>query len=126
MTAGKAWTGVPRGLALTFSLLVLGTGGGIGHALGGGPWHGLETALATAAGGPADPSPPDSTSSHVEAQCLFCAAGRASSATLGGRIPFFADVGEGSDAVLLPETLAPCSPPSRANAARAPPASFLS
>ena len=116
-------TGVPRGLALALALLVLGvTSGDFGHALAGGAWHGFETTIATADGGPAGPNPSDPTSSHVGTDCPICRVGRASSTALSGVIAFFIAAAERSTAAFLPETSAPSSPNRRANAARAPPA----
>ena len=101
---GKTW--VPRGLALAVSLLVLGgASGDIGHALAGGTWHGLETTIATAAGGPAEPNPPGPTSPHVATDCPLCRVGRTSSTALSGRITWFTTAGERSYAVFLPRNI---------------------
>ena len=123
MTATTRNTGVPCGLALALSLLVLGvTSGDIGHALAGGAWHGLETTIGPADGGPAEPNSSDPLSSHVATDCPVCRVGRASGTALSSGITCFAPVGERSTAAFFPETSAPSSPNGRANAARAPPA----
>ena len=116
----KTW--IPRELALTLSLLVLGaTSGDIVHPLAGPTWHGFETTIATATGGPADQNPPDPASSHMATECPLCRVGRAASTALSGTIAWFTAVGERSYALFLPLTAAPSSPHLRANAARAPP-----
>lgn len=118
---GKTW--IPRGLVLALSLLVLGvTSGDIGHALAGGTWHGLETAIVTVDDGPAEPNPANPTSSHVATECPLCRVGRASSAALSGRTTCFTAFGEISHAVFLPEASEPSSPHRGADPARAPPA----
>jgi len=115
-------TWVPRGLALTLSLLLLSaTSGDITHALAGGMWHGLETTLAAAAGGPAEQNYPDPTSSHVATDCPLCRVGRASSAAPSAGVTCITAAGEGSRAVFPPQTPTPSSPHRRADAARAPP-----
>jgi len=105
------------------SLLVLGvTSGDIGHALGGGAWHDLETTIVTANGGPAEPTNSSDPTSHVATDCPLCRIGRASRAALSGRITCFTAVSEKSYEAFLPEIPAPSSPHRRADTARAPPA----
>ena len=68
VTARTEKTWVPRGLVLALSLLVLSaTSGDLGHAFAGGTWHGFETSIVAADGGPAEQKYPDPTSSHVAA-----------------------------------------------------------
>ena len=122
VTARTEKTWVPRELSLMLSLLVLGaTSGDIGHALAGATWHGFETTIATATGGPADSNTPDPVASHLATDCPLCRVGRGSSTALNGRTTWFTAVGDRSYAVFLPQTLAPAASHPRTNAARAPP-----
>jgi hypothetical protein len=128
MTAVKHGTrskAAPRGLALVFSLVLLGVASGeLGHAIFELSGCGFSPVVQAA-----DPAPihTDSTNQHVVADCPRCSAGRISRIALAAASGHSTGpVRQTTSAVFLPETPALSSARHRVDTARAPPARLVS
>ena len=117
-------TAVPRGLALTLSLVLLGVASGdLGHANFDFSGHGF---LPAAWAADATPVHPDPTNQHVIADCPRCSAGRISRVAMAAASAHSTEpVRQTTSAVFLPETPAPSTARHRVDTARAPPARLV-
>ena len=124
VTHGTRSTAVPRGLALTLSLVLLGVASGdLGHAILTAPGHGFLPAVWAADAAPVRPDP---APQHVVADCPWCRAGRISRIALGAASAHSTGpVRQTACAVFVPETPAPSTPRHRVDSARAPPARLI-
>ena len=112
---------IQQQLALALSFILLATAGGdLGHALGG-TGHEFESAVAMTAGGPADSSTPDPTSSHVATECPFCRLVKTSDTALSEMTMHLASLDERPYVFFSLESSAHSSPHGRPDTARAPP-----
>ena len=117
-------TAVPRGLALTFSLVLLGVASGdLGHAILGASGHGFLSVVRAADAAPVCPDP---APQHLVADCPWCSAGRISRIALGAASAHSTcPVRQIAYAAFLPETQALSTARHRVDAARAPPARLV-